>query len=176
MRRFVTTVGLVIVAITLVANFRLRDPVAELEALVELDDPPAVVTPTTSPPSTPPTTLSARALALMAATSTTTTTTLAPLPTTPGAVSFIGPEIDTRFGPMQVEIVVSGGVIEDVIWIKQPGETRTSRMLTRILWPVYRDWTIERQNADVDFTSSATVTWEAYIESLEGAIEAAGLT
>lgn len=176
MRRFITTVGLVVVAVTLVANFRLRDPVAELEALVEQTDPPPVVITTTIPESMTSTTLSARALALQAARATTTTTTLAPLPTTPGAVSFIGPEIDTRFGPMQVEVIVANGLIEDVIWLQQPGETRTSRMLTRILWPVYRDWAIERQNADVDFTSAATVTWEAYTESLEGALEEAGLT
>ena len=114
-------------------------------------------------------------MALAAATSTTTTTTQAPLPTSLGAESFVGPKVDTRFGPMQVQIIVADGIIEDVVPLLQPLETRTSRVTTRVVWPLYRQWTIDEQGSDIDFTSGATVTWEAYIESLEVALENAGL-
>jgi uncharacterized protein with FMN-binding domain len=172
MRRAVSTLGLVVAAALLIFNFRARDPIPPPDALLAPDPMPVV---TTVPGSTTSTTMSARAMALAAATSTTTTTTQAPLPTSLGASAFVGPEIDTRFGPMQVEIIVADGVIEDVVPLKLPMETRTSRLLTRIVWPLYREWTIERQSSDVDFTSSATVTWEAYIESLEAAMDSAGL-
>lgn len=172
MRRAMTTLGLVVAAAVLIFNFRARDPAPSFDASVPVDPAPVV---TAAPESTTSTTMSARAMALAAATSTTTTTTQAPLPTSPGAASFVGSEIDTRFGPMQVQIIVADGVIEDVVPLALPGETRTSRSLTRILWPLYREWTIETQSSDIDFTSSATVTWEAYIESLEVAMENAGL-
>ena len=172
MRRAITTLGLVVAAALLIFNFRARDPVPPPDALL-LPDPVPVVT--TVPESTTSTTLSARAMALAAATSTTTTTTQAPLPTSLGASAFVGPEIDTRFGPMQVEIIVADGMIEDVVPLKLPLETRTSRVTTRVVWPLYRQWTIEEQGSDIDFTSGATVTWEAYIESLEVALESAGL-
>ena len=172
MRRLLTTLGLGVAAALLVFNFRARDPAPPPEALIPVDTVPVV---TTVPESTTSTTMSARALALAAATSPPTTTTQAPLPTSPGATAFDGPEIDTRFGPMQVQIVVADGVIEDVVPLAVPGETRTSRTTTKVVWPLYRKWTIEAQGSDINFTSGATVTWDAYIESLEVAMENAGL-
>lgn len=173
MRRIFITLGVSLAAFLLVFNFRARDPLPPLDAFAPLDQVPVV---TTLPESTTSTTMSARAMALAQATSTTTTTTQAPLTTSPGAVAFDGPKVETRFGPMQVQIVVSDGVIEDVVPIKLPNATRTSRQITRRLWPLYRSRTIEEQSADIDFRSGATVTYDAYIESLEEAMELAGLS
>ena len=172
-RRIVTTIGLFAVAAVLVFNFRIRDPFLE-EAAVETVAVVTTVAPTTTTevdPDAPTTT----AVPIYPILPTRSTTTLAPLPTSPDARAVNGPEIETRFGPMQVQIIVAGGVIEEVIALELPQETRTSRMLSRVLWPVFRDGTVEAQSADIDFTSSATVTWEAYIESLEAAMEIAGL-
>lgn len=175
-RRIVTTLGLSAVAALLVFNFRVRDPLVSLEAGFAEEQVPVVtsVVPTTATPRDPnePTTTAVPRYPILP---TTTSTTQAPLPTSPGAIAFNGPEVETRFGPMQVQIIVAGGVIEDVISLELPDETRTSRLLSRILWPLYRTQTLETQSADVDFTSTATVTWEAYVESLEAAMEIAGI-
>lgn len=172
MRRLLSTLGLGITAALLIFNFRARDPAPPPEALIVIEPAPVV---TTVPESTTTTTMSARAMALAAATSTTTTTTIPPLETSTGATPFEGARVDTRFGPLQVDIIVADGVIEDVVAVSLPGATRTSRVITRVVFPLYRDWTIDQQSADIDFTSGATVTWEAYVESLEVAIDNAGL-
>ena len=171
MRRIFTTLGVSLAAVLLVFNFRARDPLPPLDAFAPVDPMPVV---TTVPESTTSTTMSARAMAL--AQRTTTTTTQAPLPTSPGAVAFDGPKVDTRFGPMQVQIIVADGVIEDVVPLYLPNATRTSRQITRRMWPLYRTKTIDGQSADIDFRSGATVTYDAYIESLEEALELAGLS
>lgn len=172
MRRIFTTLGMALVAILLVANFRTRDPLPPLDAFAPVNPEPVV----TTIAELTTTTVNARALALAQATSTTTTTTQPPLPISSGARAFDGAEVDTRFGPMQVQIIVADGVIEDVVPLQLPNATRTSRQMTRRLWPLYRTGTIDAQGSDLDLRSGATVTWEAYVESLESAMEVAGLS
>jgi len=172
-RRIVTTIGLSAVAAVLVFNFRIRDPFPPLEAA---DAVPAVTTaaPTTTTTVDPdaPTTTAVPTYPILP---TTTSTTQAPLPTSPGARAVNGPEVDTQFGPMQVQIIVADGVIEDIISLELPDATSTSRLISRIYWRLFRTGTLEAQSADIDFGSGATVTWEAYAESLESAMEIAGM-
>jgi uncharacterized protein with FMN-binding domain len=171
-RRIVTTIGLSAVAAVLVFNFRIRDPFPPLEAA---DVVPAIATTvptaTTVDPDAPTTTAAPNYPILP----TTTTTTQAPLPTSPGAKAINAPEVETRFGPMQVQIIVADGVIEDIIALELPDATSTSRLISRIYWRIFRTGSLESQDVGIDLTSGATVTREAYVESLESAMELAGL-
>jgi uncharacterized protein with FMN-binding domain len=171
-RRVVTTIGLSAVAAVLVFNFRIRDPFPSLEAadVVPVVETAAPTTTTVDPDA--PTTTAAPNYPVLP---TTTTTTQAPLPTSPGAKAVNGPEVETRFGPMQVQIIVADGVIEDLIALELPDATSTSRLISRIYWRLFRTGTLETQSTDIDFGSGATVTAEAYVESLESAMELAGL-
>jgi uncharacterized protein with FMN-binding domain len=172
-RRIVTTVGLSAVAAVLVFNFRIRDPFPPVAA-VETTPVVTTVAPTSTTETDPdaPTTTAAPNYPILP---TRTSTTLAPLPTSPDARAVNGPEVDTRFGPMQVQIIVADGVIEEVIALELPEATGTSRLISRIYWPIFRNGTVEQQSAEFDFGSGATVTWDAYVESLESAMEIAGM-
>lgn len=171
-RRTVTTIGLSLVAVVLILNFRIRDPFPSLDIV---DAAPVVTTvaPTTTvaDPDAPATNAAPNYPILP----TTTSTTQAPLPTSPGAIAVNGPEVDTQFGPMQVQIIVNDGVIEDIISLELPSATSTSRLISRIYWKLFRTQTLETQSLDIDFGSGATVTWEAYVESVESAMEIAGM-
>jgi uncharacterized protein with FMN-binding domain len=171
--RVVTTVGLSVVAVVLILNFRIRDPFLSLDMV---DAAPVVTavapTVTTAVDRNAPTTTRAPNYPILP---TTTTTTQAPLPTSPGAKAVNGPEVETQFGEMQVQIIVADGVIEDIISLKLPDATSTSRLISRIYWRLFRTGTLEAQSADIDFGSGATVTAEAYVESLESAMEIAGM-
>ncbi len=174
-KRVVTTVGLSVMAAVLVMNFRIRDPLSSFEALLADDQVPVATTvvPTTDTQDDTgePTTTTPRYPILP----TTTTTTQAPLPTSPGAAVVDGPEVETQFGPMQVQLIVADGVIEDIIALELPDATSTSRLISRIYWKLFRAGSLESQDAGIDITSGATVTWEAYVESFETAMEIAGM-
>ncbi|HEU5300638.1 MAG TPA: hypothetical protein VLD62_06260 [Acidimicrobiia bacterium] len=198
MRKAIHTVALSIAAIVLVLNFETRAPLPSFADVGDFDGGGALGGGTTTVPRTtttgaPPTTtssvpeewLDARIYATTTTRvtippptpgRTTTTTTEAPRPTTAGARTFTGPEVDTRFGPIQIQIVVSDdGIIEDVIPLLVPAEYRTS--LTMSAWSLRfcERRTIEAQSSKFQKVSGATVTWRGYVESLEGAMDVAGL-
>lgn len=85
-----------------------------------------------------------------------------------------GPAVGTRFGDFQVEIVVEGGVLVDIATRQEPADRRSMRINQTAL-PRYEEAAIESQSADIDVISGATVTWQAYTESLQAALDAVGL-
>ena len=191
MRRAITTIGVTAASLLLVVNFRARDAGPSIEVLAALDEPIVIVTTTLAPTtsSTAPTTTTTnpfadskwyattttRAMPPPRETGSTTTTTQAPLPTSPAARTFTGPSIETQFGDLQLQIVVAGDVIEDVIPIELPHRYHTSRSISKWAWKFCRNRTLEAQGSDFLIVSGATVTWRAYVESLDAAMEIAGL-
>lgn len=86
-----------------------------------------------------------------------------------------GPAVDTRWGPVQVQVTVSGGRITDVEVVEYPtGNGRDQQINARAL-PVLVQETLDAQSADVDMVSGATVTSEGYVGSLQAALDEAGL-
>lgn len=85
-----------------------------------------------------------------------------------------GPAVGTRFGDFQVEIVVEGGVLIDIATLQEPADRRSMRINQTAL-PRYEEAAIESQSADIDVISGATVTWQAYTESLQAALDAVDL-
>jgi uncharacterized protein with FMN-binding domain len=92
-----------------------------------------------------------------------------------GAATFRGPAVDTRWGPVQVEIVVSGGRITDVVAVRVPDGNRRDVEINNRAVPQLRKQALAAQSADIDTVSGATVTSEGYRESLQAAIDAAHL-
>ncbi|MBW0119275.1 FMN-binding protein, partial [Pseudonocardia abyssalis] len=81
----------------------------------------------------------------------------------------------TRWGPVQVQLTVADGVITAVDVVQYPqGNDKDQRINARAL-PVLVQETLGAQSADVDMVSGATVTSEGYLESLQSAIDQAGL-
>ena len=85
-----------------------------------------------------------------------------------------GPVVDTRYGPVQVELVVAGGKISDVVALQLP-TGRRSGQISQSAEPILHDEAVQAQSAKIDLVSGATYTSDAYAQSLQAAIDQAGL-
>jgi uncharacterized protein with FMN-binding domain len=95
-------------------------------------------------------------------------------PTTVGTYSVLGESVASEFGLFQVEIIIEGGVMVDVVTVSEPAD-RKSKRINRDAIPVYEEAAISTQSAEFDAISGATVTWGAYTASLQSALDEAGL-
>ncbi|WP_406123169.1 FMN-binding protein [Streptomyces canus] len=80
-----------------------------------------------------------------------------------------GSALSTEKGPVQVQVTFSGTKITAVKMLQQPNHPQTTAAV-----PVLVAETLEAQSADIDTVSGATITSEAYKESLQAAIDARG--
>ncbi|MBB5956632.1 uncharacterized protein with FMN-binding domain [Saccharothrix tamanrassetensis] len=78
-----------------------------------------------------------------------------------------GSLVRTGHGDVQVQVTFDGDRITAVKMLKQPGSAPTRQAV-----PVLVRETLTAQSADVDTVSGATTTSEAYVESLQAAIDA----
>ena len=85
-----------------------------------------------------------------------------------------GPVVDTRYGAIQVEIVVSGGQLQDVVALQLP-TGRHSGQISSAVAPILREEALQAQSASIDTVSGATYTSDAYAQSLQAALDQAGL-
>jgi uncharacterized protein with FMN-binding domain len=86
-----------------------------------------------------------------------------------------GAVAQTRWGPVQVEITVTGGTIADVAVVEYPTGNSRDRQINQAALPVLVSETMDAQSAHIDMVSGATVTSEGYVESLQAALDEAGL-
>jgi uncharacterized protein with FMN-binding domain len=89
--------------------------------------------------------------------------------------TFTGPPVDTRWGPVQVQITVAGGRITDVRAVVYPQGNPRDVEINNYALPRLHDEVITAQSAGVDAVSGATVTSDGYLSSLQSAIDAAHL-
>ena len=82
--------------------------------------------------------------------------------------------VDNGYGPVQVQIEVSGGRIVDVSTLALPGDGH-SRRINSFAVPRLREEVLAAQSAQIDTVSGATATSEAYAQSLQAALDAAHL-
>ena len=94
--------------------------------------------------------------------------------TNSAATTVTGPEVDNEFGPVQVEITVSDGKLVDVVAIQLPSGGRSGR-ISRAAAPILREEALQSQSANIDTVSGATYTSEAYAQSLQAALDSAGI-
>ncbi|MFJ8578660.1 FMN-binding protein [Micromonospora sp. NPDC093277] len=86
-----------------------------------------------------------------------------------------GSVAQTRWGPVQVKITVSGGKISDVRAVQLPAGNRRDQEINDYAVPILRQEALAAQSAQIDTVSGATVTSDGYRESLQSAIDAAHL-
>jgi len=94
--------------------------------------------------------------------------------TSAASATIDGPVVDTRYGGVQVEIVVAGGQIQDVVALQLP-TGRHSGQISSAVAPILREETLKAQSASIDTVSGATYTSDAYAQSLQAALDQAGL-
>ncbi|GAA2150506.1 hypothetical protein GCM10009826_06460 [Humibacillus xanthopallidus] len=76
---------------------------------------------------------------------------------------------------MQVQITVASGKITAVDVLQVPMSDRHDQMINSQAVPIYNDEAVQAQSANIDVVSGATYTWEGYTQSLQSAIDQAGL-
>ena len=87
--------------------------------------------------------------------------------------SFTGSVANTRYGPVQVKIVVKNGKIVDAQAVQAP--SGSNDRYTQKAVPVLRQQTIAAQSANVQGVSGASFTSYGWYQSLASAISEAGL-
>ncbi|MFG2106836.1 FMN-binding protein [Micromonospora chersina] len=95
--------------------------------------------------------------------------------TSSGSGTATGSVAQTRWGPVQVRITVSGGKITDVTAVQVPDGNHRDQEINDYAVPILRQAALAAQSAQIDTVSGATVTSDGYRESLQSAIDAAHL-
>jgi uncharacterized protein with FMN-binding domain len=86
-----------------------------------------------------------------------------------------GSVAQTRWGPVQVTLTVANGKITAVEVPQYPSGNGKDQQINARALPVLVQETLDAQSADIDMVSGATVTSEGYLESLQSALDQAGL-
>jgi uncharacterized protein with FMN-binding domain len=86
-----------------------------------------------------------------------------------------GSVAQTQWGPVQVELTVSNGKITDVSVVQYPDGNGKDQEINSQALPILTQETVAAQSADIDMVSGATVTSDGYLESLQSALDQAGL-
>lgn len=92
-----------------------------------------------------------------------------------GGTTVTGDVVGTQWGPVQVAITVSGGHITDVSVPQHPSGNSRDTEINDFALPVLVRETLDAQSASIDMVSGATVTSGGYVESLQSALDRAGL-
>ena len=100
------------------------------------------------------------------------TTTATPASTRPKVVD--GASIDTRWGPVQVEVTIASGKITDVQPLAVPYDNGKSQEINNYAVPILRQEIINAQSAQIDTVSGATYTSGGYRDSLQSALDKIG--
>jgi uncharacterized protein with FMN-binding domain len=89
--------------------------------------------------------------------------------------TFDGEAVGTRYGDVQVEIVVTDGKVTSADAIAYPTENGRDRQINAYALPILNDEVVAAQSAKIDMVSGASVTSRGYIQSLQDALDQAGL-
>ena len=93
-----------------------------------------------------------------------------------GGSTVTGAVAQTRWGPVQVRLTLAEGKITAVDVVQYPDGNGRDREINADALPVLVQETISAQNADIDMVSGATVTSDGYVQSLQSALDQAGLS
>jgi uncharacterized protein with FMN-binding domain len=81
--------------------------------------------------------------------------------------------MDTPYGPVQVQITVSGGSITQVNVPQYPNGSGRDQEINSFALPQLISETTSAQSANINMVSGATFTSQGYIQSLQSAIDQA---
>jgi uncharacterized protein with FMN-binding domain len=86
-----------------------------------------------------------------------------------------GEVAQTRWGPVQVELTLTGTSISKVSVLQYPSGNGKDDEINSYALPILTQETISAQSASIDMVSGATVTSDGYLQSLQSAIDQAGI-
>jgi uncharacterized protein with FMN-binding domain len=86
-----------------------------------------------------------------------------------------GEVAQTQWGPVQVELTVADAKVTDVTVVQYPNGNGQDIEINNYALPVLIQETLDAQSANIDMVSGATVTSDGYLQSLQSALDQAGL-
>ena len=86
---------------------------------------------------------------------------------------YSGTLADAYYGNVQVGVVVTGGKLAEVTFLKYPDQQQNSTRLNQDAIPHLNHEAIAVQSANVDSVTGASLTSAAFVESLSAALEQA---
>lgn len=86
---------------------------------------------------------------------------------------FTGIAADAVYGNIQVKATIEGGKLTNVEFLQYPNDRRNSVEINSQAMPYLQQEAIQKQNAHVDGVSGATDTSQAFIQSLDSALQKA---
>lgn len=92
-----------------------------------------------------------------------------------GTKTVTGETAQTRWGPVQVKITVKNGKITDVTAVQSPSDNPRDQEINSYALPELRREVLSAQSASIDTVSGATYTSDGYRQSLQSALDSAGL-
>jgi uncharacterized protein with FMN-binding domain len=92
------------------------------------------------------------------------------------AKTYTGSTAGTRWGDVQVTITVTDGRITDVQVPVYPNGNGRDQEINAYALPTLKQETLQAQSASIQTVSGATVTSDGYLQSLQSALDAAGLS
>jgi uncharacterized protein with FMN-binding domain len=92
-----------------------------------------------------------------------------------GTKTVTGAVASTQWGPVQVQLTITGKSITKVAVVQYPNGNSLDAEINSQALPVLMQETTRAQNANIDMVSGATVTSTGYLQSLQSALDQAGL-
>jgi uncharacterized protein with FMN-binding domain len=86
-----------------------------------------------------------------------------------------GDAIDTRYGPVQVRITVRNGKVVSATAVEYPTQDPRDAQINAYAIPVLQQESVGVSDSNIDMVSGATFTSEGYAQSLQSALDKAGL-
>jgi uncharacterized protein with FMN-binding domain len=100
-----------------------------------------------------------------------------PAPTAqPGGLkngTFTGQNFPNFYGPVQVQVVITGGRISDVRALQKPSDNPQSAYIASVAMPYLRQEVLQAQSAQIDIVSGASFDSESYAQSVQSALDQA---
>ncbi|MFJ3959135.1 FMN-binding protein [Arthrobacter sp. NPDC090010] len=87
--------------------------------------------------------------------------------------TFTGSTVQTQYGNVQVQVVMSKGTITDVVALQLTDRDGRSQQISSMAAPILRQEVLAAQSGSVDTVSGATYTSEGYLQSLQSALDQA---
>jgi uncharacterized protein with FMN-binding domain len=165
MKRILLALAGTVAGLTALLSFKTHSALSGGGAL------PAAALPSTAPSTSAPST-SGR--------SSTATSTAPPKPGGSSSAAAVprtiaGQAIQTQYGTVQVQVVVSGQKIQNVSFLQLTADDPRSAAINGQAGPILLQQTLSAQSSKIDGVSGATYTSEGYLQSLQSALDQAGI-
>jgi len=91
------------------------------------------------------------------------------------AKTIAGQAIQTRYGVVQVQVVISGQKIQNASFLQLTADDPRSAEINSQAGPILLQQTLSAQSSQIDGVSGATYTSQGYLQSLQSALDQAGI-